>query len=149
MAGPDELQEEKERCKTSTLSRMYLSSVTASFTGVAANILVAPISGLALHNLDLSSQPASGLAEVRAAYCGTLGTLAWLIGRGALSIASREQRRDSLAVAGSVLGIFSLGRAYSFVVDGAPNWKNSYIMWGVELAGALVAFGLHTAEGTR
>jgi sterol desaturase/sphingolipid hydroxylase (fatty acid hydroxylase superfamily) len=108
---------------------------------------VDPVGAQAPHGLDFSKTPASGLAEIRAYYFGTMFVLATLLYRGVVGKATHRVR--GLKIGGGTLGLFALARVYSFFIDGPPENSHAEIMWAAEALGALAAFALWWLEEGR
>ena len=124
---------------TLSSSALYLLSFVFFALGLA--VCYDPCNVQKPHGLDFCHTPASGLAEIRAFYLGTQLTLSWLLYEGASASTSVERVRG-LKIGGGVLGLFVLGRVYSYAVDGPPRNAHAEIMWALELVGSLSAFAL-------
>jgi hypothetical protein len=136
---------------SSTYTRVSLGLLSCIFAALGFSIVWAPHAVQEPHGLDFSSQPASGMAEIRAYYFGTLLTLSWLLLLGARRKSKLQERRTGLKVAASVLGLFALGRVVSFFLDGPPNNTHAEVMWAAEAVGSTVAvilLRIDTAEDT-
>ena len=84
--------------------------------------------------------------EIRAFYFGTLVVLGSIFLRGAKPSSNAEEMREALCVIFWVLSLFVVGRAVSYIVDGPPSLTYSYVMWGIEAAGAVIAGILFSKE---
>ena len=86
-------------------------------------------------SVEITLESASGLAEIRAAYGGAFGALAFLTFRGARN---EGHRLIAIQVVAIVLGGCTVGRGLSLALDGVPN-SLSLIMHGVETLGFLIS----------
>ena len=125
---------------------LYLLSVVFFVLGIA--VCYDPCNVQKPHGLDLCETPASGLAEIRAFYLGTQLTLSWILFQAASS-AAVAGRVHGLKVGGGVLGLFVLGRIFSYAVDGPPANPHAEIMWALEFIGTVSAFALWWYEAGR
>ena len=99
------------------------------------------------HKLDLSSASSAALAELRAYYVGTMGTMGWFLWRYGGD--SARDRMDGHKMASCVLGLFAVVRCYSHYVDGPTNNLASDIMWTAEAVGAVLFLWLYGNEQSR
>jgi sterol desaturase/sphingolipid hydroxylase (fatty acid hydroxylase superfamily) len=125
---------------TDTLSSIYLGGLGLIFAFLACTLLLNPVGELARHGLDISAAPASGLAEIRAFYFGTMAALAVIMWLGAGGDAPARAR--GLLTAAGVFGSFVGVRAFSYKVDGPPDNAHAHLMTAVEALGAAAALAL-------
>lgn len=126
------------------LSRLFLRLLSLVFSFICLKVFLSPIESMKDHKLDLSTQPASALAEIRAYYLGTMGTLAIVLLYK--SSGDEVQRREGFFVCSSVLGLFVLGRMYSFFVDGPTSHIYSDVMWAIELLGTIICLVFYSKQ---
>lgn len=118
---------------SAVISRIFLGLMSLGFILLCIQMMVAgPIVALEPHGIDISSQPASGLAEFRAYYAGSQAVFAALFLRGALPSSRGTHRMDSLNVARGLMGCFALVRVYCYFADGPPNHNHAHLIWGLE-----------------
>ena len=127
---------------SASLSRISLGLLAAIFALLGIGILIDPQAVQEAHGLDFSTTPASGMAEIRAYYFGSLVTFSWLLSRGARGGSSLDERRLGLMIAAMVLLLFVAGRLVSYVLDGPPRNRHAEVMWAAELIGGAAALAL-------
>lgn len=122
-----------------TACRGYLSLLSIVFLFLGIQMMYhGPATSLAPHGLDVSAQPASALAELRAYYGGTEIVLAFLFGRSVFLGTSKELYLG-LTIGLMVLGFFTLLRVVSYYVDGAPvTHQHAYFIWSIETIGVCI-----------
>jgi hypothetical protein len=131
------------------ITRMYLGLLSLLFGLLALLLLTDPVVALSDHAIDLSITPASGLAEIRAYYFGTMALVAVIFTRGAHWNSCNGERMQGLMTATLLFGMFAGARVYSFHVDGPPNLGHSHLIWTAEVAGTAVSLMLWAAERSR
>lgn len=128
------------------VSRTYLSLLSLLFVGLACLLLIDPILALSDHAIDLSTTPASGLAEIRAYYFGTMALVAIIFIRGAFWSSSCIDRMHGLITAALLFGMFAGARVYSLYVDGPTNWIHSDRVWTAEAIGTVTSLIIYMIE---
>ena len=123
---------------------LFLWLLTAVFALVATLGLAVPRVLFDPTGLPLDS--VAGLAEIRAAYFGLFGVVAYLFYQGASAPAFRAQ---ALLIAAIVLGGFTLGRLVSWGVDGTPVAPIAVANLVLESVGLVIAALLWFAHRAR
>lgn len=135
--------------KIELITRLFLFILAVVFLILSLHLLTDPASALAPHGINITGQPNSALAEIRAYYCGTMFVIAMILIRGASWKSSQSQRRDSLTVTFTLMIGFAAARMYAYIVDGPPELRYSYVLWAVEwivAVTALIILGQQTSE---
>ena len=120
-----------------TIERYSLWLLAMVFTVVAIVGLFTP--RLLFDPTGLTLDTVAGLAEVRAAYFGLFGAVAYVFACGARDAARRKM---AFLVATLVLGGFVLGRLISWGIDGAPTAPVAIINLIAETVGCVAAIAL-------
>ena len=128
------------------ISRAYLLFLSLVFTFLAFYLLTSPSLALSDHGLDLTNQPISAFAEIRAYYFGTMGLIALQCMRGAYWKSNAWERKNSLLLSFTLLWLFVVARMYSYMVDGPPDLAHAYATWFVEVLGAAISIFLYSVE---
>ena len=124
-----------------TITVASLRLLALIFTAIALTCLVDP--RLLLEAMEVGLETPSALAEARAGYSGTFLGLALLCATGAQRA---EARRLALGVVVLVLGIFTLARILSWLIDGEPNLA-AMVNHGLEGVGFFFALVLWVKGG--
>ena len=126
------------------LETVALGLLTVVFAAVASLALVTPTGFFEAVGVSLDT--VAGRAEIRAAYGGLFGAMTWYFGR---AVVHDTRRLEALSMASLILGGFTFGRVWSWVVDGAPQRDLAIANLIVEAVGFAVALLLYRARRSR
>ena len=125
------------------LPQLGLKVLAGIFVLVSAVCLLAP--KLLLEGMEIGLSTPTAMAEARAGYGGAFAGLAVLFWLGATR---PQQRSVALGIAALVLGIFTLARVLSLLLDGTPNTL-AFINHGLEALGFVLAYALWRVDQRR